>query len=183
MAEVVRQGLRFAFYGRVSTEDHQDPESSLHRQAACAQATIAGEGHIVEQFVDIGHTRRKAWPSRPGAARLLAALADPDRGFDAIVIGEYERAFYGNQFTLMAPVFDHYGVSLWMPEAGGLVDTSALAVEEFLIYLGMMSKREIIRARARTMGSMAAQVSEQGRFMGGRAPYGMRYIYPRAHPN
>jgi hypothetical protein len=29
--------------------------------------------------------------------RGLAALADPDRGWEAIVIGEYERAFYGGQ--------------------------------------------------------------------------------------
>ncbi len=27
-----RGGLRFAFYGRVSTEDHQDPVTSLARQ-------------------------------------------------------------------------------------------------------------------------------------------------------
>ena len=40
----------------------------------------------------------------------MAALADPDPGWDAIVIGEYERAFYGNQYTSMAPLFEHYGV-------------------------------------------------------------------------
>jgi site-specific DNA recombinase len=28
------------------------------------------------------------------------------------VIGEYERAFYGSQYTLMAPLFEHYGVQL-----------------------------------------------------------------------
>jgi hypothetical protein len=46
-------GLRFAFYGRVSTEDWQDPVTSRARQRDQA-----------------------------------AALADPDRGWDAIVIGE-----------------------------------------------------------------------------------------------
>ena len=35
--------------------------------------------------------------------REVAALADPDRGWDAIVIGEYERAFYGSQYATMAP--------------------------------------------------------------------------------
>ena len=34
---------------------------------------------------------------RPQAAALVAQLADPDRGWDAIVVGEYERAFYGSQ--------------------------------------------------------------------------------------
>jgi len=38
------------------------------------------------------------------------------------VIGEYERAFYGTQYGLMAPLFEHYDVQLWLPEAGGRVD-------------------------------------------------------------
>lgn len=29
---------------------------------------------------------------------MLAALRDPERGFDAVVIGEPQRAFYGNQY-------------------------------------------------------------------------------------
>ncbi|SCL27542.1 hypothetical protein GA0070624_3522 [Micromonospora rhizosphaerae] len=59
---------------------------------------------------------------RPEASRLLAALRDPHRGFDAVVIGEPQRAFYGNQFGLTLPLFEHYGVSLWVPEVGGAVD-------------------------------------------------------------
>jgi hypothetical protein len=35
---------------------------------------------------------------------------------------EYERAFYGAQYALMAPLFERYGVQLWLPEAGGLMD-------------------------------------------------------------
>jgi site-specific DNA recombinase len=37
------------------------------------------------------------------AAALVVQLADPERGWDAIVIGEYERAFYSSQYTSMAP--------------------------------------------------------------------------------
>jgi hypothetical protein len=36
-----------------------------------------------------------------------ASLADPDRGWDAIVVGVYERAFYGSQYALMAPLSEH----------------------------------------------------------------------------
>jgi hypothetical protein len=43
-------------------------------------------------------------------------------GWDAVVIREYERAFYGSQYAPMAPLFEHYGVQLWMPETGGRVD-------------------------------------------------------------
>ena len=72
--------LRFAFYGRVSTEDHQDPVTSLARQRAQAGALVAGHGRIVAEFFDIGQSRTLAWPRRPQAAALVAALADPDRG-------------------------------------------------------------------------------------------------------
>lgn len=34
----------------------------------------------------------------PEAAALLTAAADPGREFDAVVVGEYERAFHGDQF-------------------------------------------------------------------------------------
>jgi site-specific DNA recombinase len=82
-----RGGLRFAFYGRVSTEDHQDPVTSLARQRAQAGALVGGHGRIVAEFFDAGQSRALAWARRPQAAALVAALADPDRGWDAIVTG------------------------------------------------------------------------------------------------
>ena len=114
-----RGSLRFAFYGRVSTEDWQDPVSSLARQRDQAEALVLGYGTIVAEFFDVGQSRSVAWARRPQAAALVAQLADPGRSWDAIVVGEYERAFYGSQYALMAPLFEHYEVQLWMPEAGG----------------------------------------------------------------
>jgi hypothetical protein len=103
-------GLRFAFYGRVSTEDWQDPMTSRGRQRDQAALLVAGHGTITAEFFDSGHSRTLPWARRPHAAALVAALTDPDRGWDAVVIGEYERAFYGSQYAEMAPLFDHYGV-------------------------------------------------------------------------
>jgi site-specific DNA recombinase len=77
-----RGGLRFALYGRVSTEDHQDPVTSLARQRNQAAALVTGHGKIVAEFFDIGQSRTLAWVRRPQAAALVAALADPDRGWD-----------------------------------------------------------------------------------------------------
>ena len=107
--------LRFVFYGRVSTEDWQDPVTSRVRQLQQAVMLVAGHGVIVAESFDTGESRTLPWARRPEAAALVAQLADPDRGWDAIVIGEYERAFYGNQFASMAPLFEHYGIQLWMP--------------------------------------------------------------------
>jgi len=120
-----RGGLRFDFYGRVSTEDYQDPVTSRARQRDLAGALVAGHGRIVAEYFDAGQSRMLPWARRPQAAALLAAMADPERGFDAIVIGEYDRAFCGAQYAAMAPLFEHYAIQLWTPEAGGRIDHCA----------------------------------------------------------
>src|SRR5688572_19449458 len=115
--------IPFAFYGRVSTEDQQDPASSRGWQLARAQSlNDPNDGEVVEEFFDIGQSRSLPWKRRPQAARLLDALPRADRGFGAVVIGEPARAFYGNQFGLTFPLFEHYGVELWVPEVGGRID-------------------------------------------------------------
>ncbi len=83
----VRGGLRFVFYGRVSTEDWQDPVTSRARQREQAGALVRGHGLIVAEFFDVGQSRTVAWGRRPEAAALVAQLADPGRGWDAIVVG------------------------------------------------------------------------------------------------
>ena len=167
-----RGGLRFAFYGQVSTEDWQDPESSLARQLAQAEALVRGHGRIVARFCDTGQSRSVAWGRRPQAAVIIAALADPGREWDAIVVGEYERAFYSGQYAMVAPLLQHYGVQLWMPEAGGKVDFASEHDERAMTGLGLSSKREITRTSIRVRTAMATQTREQGRYLGGRPPYG-----------
>ena len=72
--------LRFVFYGRVSTEDWQDPVTSRARQREQAGALVRGHGQIVAEFFDVGQTRKLARACRPQSAALVAQLADPDRG-------------------------------------------------------------------------------------------------------
>jgi site-specific DNA recombinase len=178
----VRGGLRFVFYGRVSTEDWQDPVTSRARQREQAGALVRGHGHVVAEFIDAGQSRTVARGRRPQAAVLVAQLADPGRGWDAIVLGEYERAFYGSQYAAMAPLFEHYEVQLWMPEAGGRVDYQSEHDEKTMTMLGLSSKREITRTSIRVRTAMAVQTREQGRYLGGRPP---RYRLADAgpHPN
>src|SRR6266516_3826810 len=175
--------VRFVFYGRVSTEDWQDPVTSRARQREQAEALVRGHGQIVADFFDVGQTRKLAWACRPQSAALVAQLADPDRGWDAIVIGEYERAFYGSQYAAMAPLFEHYGVQLWMPEADGRVDYASEHDEKTMTALGLSSKREITRTSIRVRTAMAVQTREQGRYLGGRPPYGYRLADAGPHPN
>jgi site-specific DNA recombinase len=95
-------GLRFAFYGRMSTDDFQDRATSRRWQ-------------------------------RDGA---VAAIADPVRGFDAIVVGEYERAFAGRQLLDLLPIQEQYGVQLWLPETHGRVDRHDPGHEALILLLG-----------------------------------------------
>lgn len=175
--------MRFAFYGRVSTEDQQDPEASRNWQLARAKALVDKHGDIVAEFFDIGQSRSIPWKRRPEAIRLLVAMRDADRGFDAIVIGEPQRAFYGNQYGLTFPVLVHYGVGLWVPEVGGAIEPESEAHDLVMSVFGGMSKGERNRIKIRVRAAMAAQASVEGRFLGGRPPYGYRLADAGPHPN
>ena len=99
------------------------------------------------------------------------------------MIGEYERAFYGAQYASMAPLFEHYGIQLWTPEVGGRIDFHAEDHEQTMLALGLQSSREIARTRIRVRTAMATQTREQGRYLGGRPPYGYRLADAGPHPN
>jgi hypothetical protein len=83
----------------------------------------------------------------------------------------------------MAPLFEHYGVQLWMPEADGRVDYQSEHDEKTMTALGLSSKREITRTSIRVRTAMAVQTREQGRYLGGRPPYGYRLTDAGPHPN
>jgi site-specific DNA recombinase len=176
-------GLRFAFYGRTSTIDYQDRASSSQWQRHYAGELIAGHGRIVAEHFDEGVSRRVDWPDRPQAAQLLAAMADPDRGFDAIVVGEYERAFHGQQLQQLEPILRRHDIELWLPETYGPVDFDNPRHLALTDLLGVRSYREISRARYRTTAAMRAQAELQGRHLGGRPPYGYLLADAGPHPN
>ena len=81
--------------GQVSTEDNQDPEASRNWQISRSRALIEPAGGIIVAGY-FGQSRSLPWARRPWAAQLPADLANPGRGFEAVVIGEPQRAFYGN---------------------------------------------------------------------------------------
>ena len=66
--------VRFAFYGRVSTEDWQDPVTSRARPLQQAWMLAAGVGVITAEFFDTGESRELPWARRPQVAALVAQL-------------------------------------------------------------------------------------------------------------
>jgi site-specific DNA recombinase len=175
-------GVRFAFYGRISTVRYQDPMSSLAWQLEAAGRLVAGRGRIVVTFFDAGASRSMPWPRRPQAAALLAAAADPDREFDAVVVGEFERAFAAGQAQSVTAQLNAHGRQVWLPELLGPVDLTEPDHRAMLMMLGHQSEREVLRNRFRTLAAMAAQVREQGRNQGGRPPYGYCLADAGPHP-
>ncbi|MGC4795757.1 recombinase family protein [Micromonospora saelicesensis] len=163
----------------MSTIDFQDRASSCQRQRDYADDLIAARGRIAVEFLDEGISRRVAWSDRPQASRLLDAVTGAAREFDAIVVGEYERAFHGQQLEQLTPTL-FGGVQLWLPETYGPVDFDSLRQ---LALLGLHSQREVSRARHRTTAAMRAQAELQGRNLGGRPPYGYRLADAGPHPN
>lgn len=164
--------IRFALYARTSTDDLQDPVESKRWQQSRAEALIAGQGEIVCTFHDIGRSRSLPWKRRPEATALLDEAARPaTRRFDAVVVAEPARAFYGGQYGLVAPVLAHHDVGLWCPELGGKVDPDSEAHDMMMMLFGGMSKGERNRVKIRTSTAMKA-MAEVGRFTGGCPPYG-----------
>jgi hypothetical protein len=115
-------GLRFALYGRTSTGRFQDPASSREWQLDAATRAIAGVGGITVEFFDVGCSRSLPWRQRPCAAALLDKVARADRGFDAVVIGEFERAFDRGQARQVIAELHAFGVSVWLAEVDGPVE-------------------------------------------------------------
>jgi site-specific DNA recombinase len=59
--------------------------TSRARQRAQADALVRRHGRVVAEFFDAGQSRTVAWARRPQASALVATLADPGRGWDAVV--------------------------------------------------------------------------------------------------
>ncbi|OXM50633.1 recombinase family protein [Amycolatopsis thailandensis] len=173
-----------AFYGRCSTEDNQDPETSLGWQLGNARKFVEPMGgHIEAEFFDIGQSRSVPWERRREASRLLAELKEPRRSWNAVVVGEGTRCWFGNQFSLIAPRFAAYGVELWVPELGGRFDPRNPSHKMLMSVLGGMSESERQHVQARVRAAMDAQVLNEGRHQGGRAPYGYVVTDAGPHPN
>ena len=175
--------MRFAFAGRVSTEDLQSPTESRSWQLERASTLVSGFGEIVTEFFDVGQCRAVSWLRRPESSRLLEALADPDRGFDAVVVGEPQRVFYDNQYGMVAPLFAHYRVGLWVPELGGPVDPDNEAHGLTMAVFAQLAKAERRRIQVRVRTAMEAKARAEGRFLGGRPPYGYLLADAGPHPN
>ena len=75
------------------------------------------------------------------------------------------------------------GIQLWLPEFHGPVDPADPVHQALTLLLGCQATREVQRFRFQVSAAMRAQVIEQGRYQGGRPPYGHRLADAGPHPN
>lgn len=170
---------RFAWYGRLSTKDKQDPTLSFpsQREACAAKAAELG-GEIVCEFTDQEAGRRD---DRAGWAELLREAKEPDaRRFDAVIVYATSRlsrdlfhALAYEREMARAGVEVFYALSAGdqtSPE-GRLIRHLFQALDQFEVEkLG----REVRRGQKEN--------TRQGYRNGGRAPYGYRLRH-EPHPD
>src|SRR5215212_2687480 len=72
---------------------------------------------------------------------------------------------------------------LWVPELGGRFDSRNASHRMLMSALGGMSESERQHVQARVRAAMDAQVLNEGRHQGGRAPYGYLVADSGPHPN
>ena len=176
--------MSFAFYGRVSTEDQQDPEASRNWQLDRSRQLIEPAGGvIVAEFFDIGQSRSLPWKRRPEAARLLEAFKDTGtrvrRGRDRRTATR----------VLRQPVRAHVPVvrALRRRALGARgrrrVDPESEAHDLVMSIFGGMGKGERDDAsRSASAPRWRRQAATEGRFLGGRPPYGYRLADAGPHP-
>jgi len=108
--------LRFAWWGRVSTEDQQDPTLSLPRQLHNSRAALPAGSTIVAHYYDVESGRKELErrgqgsahesfaipiPRDGGIQEILEEAERPDRSFDTVICESIERiarrTYYGTK--------------------------------------------------------------------------------------
>ena len=186
------QPQAFAFYGRVSTEDAQDPSLSIPRQlAACRRVLEAAGGEVVVTYWDVESGRRAleqrgngaALPQvsvpREGGLNDLLAAADNGRPFDAVIVESIDRL---SRMTVDATRIERQledrDVGLFAADEP--MTTSATAILTRRVKQGVAEwyVRDLIEKSRRGM----EESTRQGWHTGGPVPYGYE-LEPHPHPN
>src|SRR5947209_7734943 len=92
--------LRFGWYGRLSTEELQEPDLAFPTQRAACERRIKGIEGISCEFTDV-QSRRSS--DRAAVEALLAEAASEHRRFDAVVTCKAERFARSMHLSLETP--------------------------------------------------------------------------------
>ena len=162
---------RFAFYGRLSTTDKQDPALSFPSQRkACERKAGELGGTITCEWTD---QESGAKQERPGWSALTHEARDEaGRRFDGVIIYSTSRLARDRLYAgLFERELQKVGVAIHYATGAGDPDTP-----EGKVFIGMQQlwdefeRNKLSRETRRGLKELA----EQGYRAGGRAPYGYR---------
>ena len=186
-------GFRFAFYGRVSTEDNQDPTLSLPRQLKnCAEGVERVSGEIVTHYYDVesggsglgarGNADKLAGFQIPIPRNggLLDLIEDARGGRFEVVVCESINRFARNPavtFRCEEELRDA-GVKLWAADEPWDESFGSIVLRHVNVGIARGYLHEL-KVKSRQGIETAAR---QGRHAGGKALYGYRFREER-HPN
>ncbi len=186
--------MKFAFYGRVSTEDAQDPSLSLPRQlAACERIVRQAGGEIVACYWDIESGRKELGkrgtgadgdafavqlPRDGGLPQLLQA-ALTGRSFDAVIVESIDRlSRMTADATRIERDLEQRDIALFASDEPMTANATAILTRRVKQGVAEWYVRDLIEKSRRGMEESV----RQGWHTGGLAPYGYQ-LGPHDHPN
>ena len=186
--------MKFAFYGRVSTEDAQDPSLSLPRQlAACERIVRQAGGEIVACYWDIESGRKELGkrgtgadgnafavqlPRDGGLPQLLQA-ALTGRSFDAVIVESIDRlSRMTADATRIERDLEQRDIALFASDEPMTANATAILTRRVKQGVAEWYVRDLIEKSRRGMEESV----RQGWHTGGLAPYGYQ-LEPHDHPN
>ena len=175
--ELAAGTLRFAWYGRLSTDELQQPQLAFPSQKTACEKRIDGMGRIVCEFTDVQSGRRD---DRAGIEALLDEAGRPDRRFDAVVTYKAER--FARRMALALAYEEELhraGIPVYVSdEAGEPGRPTSVLTRRIKQAVGEWYVLELVEESRRGM----EENTRQGFNTGGVAPYGYRKRY-LPHPS
>jgi hypothetical protein len=160
--------IRFAFYGRTARLAAADAEAERHWQQQCCREAVATRGgQIITWFFDGACRADMPLASRPQGRALLAALVDPDRCIDAVVITDPARLL-PRQAAPNASVTGWPGTLLLLANADLVIGSR----QEYDLAAGILIGRPPRRRPAPL--PVAASLTAAGRRLPGRGRHGTK---------
>ena len=186
--------MQFAFYGRVSTEDAQDPSLSLPRQlAACERTVRQAGGEIVARYWDIESGRKQldkrgtgadgnrlgvGLPRDGGLPELLDAATN-GHPFDAVIVESIDRlSRMTADATRIERDLEQRDIALFASDEPMTANATAILTRRVKQGVAEWYVRDLIEKSRRGMEESV----RQGWHTGGAASYGYQ-LEPHEHPN
>ncbi|WP_156114757.1 recombinase family protein [Paenibacillus sp. FSL R5-0345] len=167
LADLIKPGMRGAFYGRHSTD-----KQTMETQRSMAYEFAKKYGCTITcEYEDAGvSARKKKLDDRDGISLLLKEAID--RKFDFVLINHHDRiARNPMEHQMIRMILAGYNIPVVISSSESLYDSGDFIVD--LIKDGT-SKMEVDNTRIRTRDT-SKSILLKGKWTGGKAPFGYRY--------